>query len=212
MRIGILGGSGDLGRGLALRWARTHVVRIGSRSAEKGAALASEFAELSGRPITGGENSEVVSASDLAVVSVPFDGLAALAETVSPPEGLIAVCPVVPMRREGKAFLYTPPPEGSAAALLQRLWPSARVVAGFHSLSAGKLAHVEETLDEFCFLCGADPDAVSTAASLAAEIECVQPVELGGLELAPMIESLTPLILTSARRLGRKHLGVKLVD
>lgn len=211
MRIGILGGGGDLGRGLAFRWSRGHEVRIGSRVPERGAALAAQLAAESGGRITGGDNTSALSDSDVAVLAVPFEGLAALAETLDPSPGLIAVCPVVPMRRDAGAFYYTPPPEGSAAALLQRLWGGARVVAGFHSLSAGKLAEPGAVLDEFCFLCGDDGPALAAAAGLAGEIEGVQAVALGGLRLAPMVESLTPLILTSARRLGRRHLGVKLV-
>jgi NADPH-dependent F420 reductase len=205
MRVGILGGTGDLGCGLALRLsAAGHEVILGSRSAARGQEAAARL----GRPLVrGAANAEAARAGDVVIVACPHEGHAALVADVAPLlAGKVVVDAVVPL---GAGLTYAPPPEGSCAHQAQRLAPDAKVVAAFHSVSARLLADVDRPLDQDVLLCGDDDTARAVVMDLVASVGA-RGVDAGGLRWAPTLEALAVLVINLNVRYGRRHLGVRI--
>lgn len=216
MRIAVLGGSGKLGQGLCVRWAGTgHQVMVGSRDQTKGQELARQYLELARArfghtvQIDGGSNLQAAEGAEVVVLAVPHPGLESLLEQVPRPGGLI-ICPVVPMKRASGGFLHDPGPDGSAAARVARAWGANGLVAAMHTLPAAKLASELPDLEQDALLAADDQQSASVCAALISELG-VRVLMAGGLAVAPVLESLTPMILNVAR-LGRLHdLGLKLI-
>ncbi|MEQ9714675.1 MAG: NADPH-dependent F420 reductase [Candidatus Asgardarchaeia archaeon] len=218
MRIGIIGGTGDLGRGLSLRWAKNHTIFIGSRFKEKAERIADEYNKIAKDyykmdvEIVGLENKKAVEKSELVVLSIPAEFIKTIVESFKAElSGKIIISPIVPMRKEGNNFIYIPPPEGSAALLLRKIVPeTTKIVAAFHNLSAIKLAELGRKLDYDVVMCG-DTEAKSVVSELIKEIENLRPLDGGPLENAYLIESLTPLLLNVAIRNKLKLPSIKFV-
>lgn len=140
--IGIVGGTGKLGAALAGRWAAAgHDVIVGSRDAANAVQVAAELAERFGKPVRGMTNRDAAAAADIVVLTVPFaaqaDRIAEIRDVVG---GKIVVDTTVPLVPP-KVMRVQMPPEGSAALRAQGLLgPDARLVSGFHSVAAHKLA------------------------------------------------------------------------
>ncbi|MCS7116013.1 MAG: NADPH-dependent F420 reductase [Nitrososphaerales archaeon] len=211
MKIAVLGGTGDLGRGLVTRWAKFHEVIVGSRSEEKGRSLADEYraiaekhfgAELKGS-IQGTENTKAAKASDVVVFTIPQEYLLEFLPTVKPfiDRQKILISPVVPMRRVDKYFIYTPyligePPRPlSAGEAISSILETDRVVSAFHSIPARKLAQLELTLDYDVPLAGDDKDAVQVVSDLIKQIPNLKPLYAGPLSTSSLLESITPFLL-----------------
>jgi NADPH-dependent F420 reductase len=183
--IGIVGGTGDFGQGLAERLRRLgEEVELGSRSPHD------EFVS----------NRECAEDSDVVFLSVPPEGLAEMcANLASNLEGKIVVSVASPVVfRDGKAGAE--PGELSLAELGGRAAPGARMVAGFHTVSAKALARVEEPLDEDIILCGDDEEAKAAVAALAERLVDGRAVDAGRLEVARWLEPLTAVLLNVNRR------------
>jgi NADPH-dependent F420 reductase len=204
-RIGILGGTGDLGHGLAIRFcAAGHDVIIGSRSPERGAEVARRLQLHNAR---GAGNADAAREAEIAVVACPHEGHAVLVgELAGELAGKIVVDATVPL---GHGFTFTPPPAGSAAAETQALVPGARVVAAFHTLSARLLADVSRPLDQDVLVCGDDADARSRVIDLVSSIGA-RGIDAGGLAQAATIEALAVLVIGLNVRYKRRHLGIKI--
>lgn len=206
--VAILGGTGDLGRGLAARLGGAGVeVIIGSRDA----ARANDVAVRLGLPsVRGASNTDAVSASGAAgivVLAIPFEGHAAFVEGLAGPlSGKIVVDATVPL---GPGFTFVPPARGSAAAETQSLAPGARVVAAFHTLSAHLLADLRRPLDQDVLVCGDDPDARARVLELAAAIGA-RGVDAGGLAAAATIEGMAVILIGLNVRYKRRHLGIRI--
>src|SRR5690606_27864400 len=144
LRVGILGGTGDQGRGLAYRLARAgHPVLVGSRNAVRGEAVATDLSTMPGvaAPVTGGENRWAAEGADLVIVAVPGDGPAAtLADLRGPLAGKVVVDGVNPLGFDARGPYAVSAPEGSAAEQAAALLPDSRVCAAFHHVSAVLLA------------------------------------------------------------------------
>lgn len=212
-RIGFIGGTGPLGKGLAARWARAGIVTaIGSRQAERGRQVAEEIAALAGpgaAEIVGGSNLEVVDGAQVVLVTVPFDGLdEALAPLAGKLAERIVVSAVNPLAFDAAGPHPVPVAEGSAAAAVVARLPGARVVGAFHSLSARTLARVEQPMDDDVPVVGDDEQAVQVVLELAARLEGVRPLVAGPLRLAGPVEDLTTVLLALNRRY-RAHAGVR---
>ena len=220
MRIALLGGTGDIGEGLALRWGfhTDHELLIGSRDPEKARAKAEEYeTELSSRgvdrTVKGFANEMAADRARVVILAVPpyhvADTVATVADGLD--EGDVLVTPAAGMKRDDEGFHYHPPGAGSVTALVADAAPEGVAVVGaFHSLPAGRLADLDAELGIDTLLLADDDDAKETVRMLAAEIEGLRPLDAGGLANAPEVESLTPLLINVAQRNQGLHaLGVR---
>lgn len=169
MRIAILGGTGDIGEGLALRWAyhTSHDVVIGSRDAQRARSKADEYeTELSSRgeerTISAAANVEAAADADVVVAAVPAYHLVDTIEQVS--DGLdaetVLVSPAVGMQRDESGMHYNRPGAGSVTALAAEAAPEdVPVVGAFHNLAADELANLDIELSLDAILIGDDEDA-----------------------------------------------------
>ncbi|NVI33723.1 NADPH-dependent F420 reductase, partial [Streptomyces sp. CAI-17] len=132
--VGVLGGTGDQGRGLAYRLAQAgQRVIIGSRAAERAQAAAAEL----GHGVEGADNAECARRSDIVIVAVPWDGHAKTLEGLREElAGKLVVDCVNPLGFDKKGAYALTPEEGSAAEQAAALLPDSRVTAAFHHLSA----------------------------------------------------------------------------
>ncbi|QSG15522.1 NADPH-dependent F420 reductase [Halapricum desulfuricans] len=219
MQIAILGGTGDVGEGLALRWGydTDHEVIVGSRDTERAREAASSYeSKLAehGRDVTieGAKNPEAAAGADAVVAAVPAyhltDTIKAVADKL---DDAVLVTPAVGMQRDEDGFHYNPPSAGSVTALAAGAAPEDTTVVGaFHNLAAGRLADLDDDLEIDTLLVGDDDDAKATVADLADDIEGLRPLDAGGLANAPEIEGITPLLINVAQHNDGLHdLGVR---
>jgi NADPH-dependent F420 reductase len=221
MEIALLGGTGDIGEGLALRFAyhTDHDVLVGSRTAEKAEAKADEYeTELDARgvetTIAAGTNAEVAAAADVVVVAVPpyhvTDTIEAVADGLD--EGDILVSPATGMDRDADGFHYAPPPAGSVTEHAASAVPEGvELVGAFHNLAAGRLANLDAALGIDTFVLGDDADAKDLVTRLAEDIDGLRVLDAGAIANAAEVESLTPLLINVAsNNEGMHDLGLEL--
>jgi NADPH-dependent F420 reductase len=210
MRVGILGGTGPQGRGLARRLAAAgHDVVIGSRSAERAERVAAEYlgAENSGR-IIGASNSDAATA-ELVIVTVPYDGHAELLSSLSHQlNGKIVVDCVNPLGFDSRGPYPLRVTAGSAAQEAEQLLPESTVIAAFHHVSAVLLDDptVESFTDDVLVL-GEDRDAVAVVCDLATAIPGARGIYAGRLRNAGQVEALTANLIAINRRY-KTHAGI----
>lgn len=227
MKIAVIGGTGNIGKGMVLRLALQNLMEkgvkneviIGSRSGEAAEEAAREALEelenygfdISRIVITGANNLEAAKAAELIVLTIRFEHVFPLLEEIKDAvAGKILVCPVVPMVKEGDFFEYRPPVEGSAAlAICARVPESTKVVAGFHNISARKLRDVVKCKAVHdTVICCDDAEAKKVVFELSKNMGCLKPLDGGPLRNANTIESLTPLLINLAKLNNLKDLGV----
>ncbi|GAA1897745.1 NADPH-dependent F420 reductase [Streptomyces sodiiphilus] len=208
--VGVLGGTGDQGRGLAYRLARAgQRVIIGSRAAERARAAAAEL----GHGVEGADNAECARRSDVVIVAVPWDGheqtLRSLRDELT---GKLVVDCVNPLGFDKKGAYAVVPEEGSAAEQAAALLPGSRVTAAFHHLSAVLLQDPEtERIETDVMVLGevrADCEIVQALASL---IPGMRGVFAGRLRNAHQVESLVANLISVNRRY-KAHAGIRLTD
>ena len=220
MRIALLGGTGDIGEGLALRWAyhTDHEVVIGSRDPEKARAKAEGYeTELSSRgvdrKINGFENAMAADRARVVVLAVPAYHVTDTVETVADAldDETVLVTPATGMKRDDDGFHYNRPGAGSVTQLVANAAPeTVPVVCAFHNLAAGRLADLDADLGIDTLLVGDDPDAKDLVSLLADDIDGLRPLDAGGLTNAAEVESLTPLLINVAMHNDGLHdLGVR---
>jgi len=213
--IGILGGTGDQGRGLARRFALAgHQVIIGSRSSERAAAAAQEI----GHGVQGLANADAARSASVIIAAVPWEGhsdlLSALAGELA---GKIVVDCVNPLgfdQRGAYALSVSEggPAEGSAAQQAAALLPGSRVVAAFHHVSAVLLLDPEvDTIDLDVLVLGDDREATDLVQALAARIPGVRGIYAGRLRNCGQIEALTANLVSINRRY-KAHAGLRVTD
>ena len=214
MKIGIIGGTGDIGEGLAHRLSQNHEIYIGSRDKDK-ACETSEcmIKSLSERGIKaycqGVTNQKAVDMGELVVVSVNYRHLESTISSLTGFEDKIVITPVNPIGKTDH-FFYDPPEEGSAALALKKMLPdSARIVGAFNNISAQKWKKLDEILDYSVAVCGDDPDAKKVVMKLVEEVSELTAYDAGPLESSSIIESITPLILNIAKYNDMKDVGIK---
>lgn len=204
--IGILGGTGPHGRGIALRLREAgHDVLVGSRDAQRAAEVVAELppARAAGAgTLTGVANADAAARGDVIIVTTPWDGFAGLAADVGPAlAGKVVVSCANPLRFEGGGPVPVRLDEdGSAAELLQRLCPDARVVSGFQNVSAVKLGDLDVALEGDVLLCGDDQDAVAATGELVDAIDGLRALNAGPLRLSGIAEDLTVLLISMNKR------------
>ncbi|HXV45481.1 MAG TPA: NADPH-dependent F420 reductase [Nitrososphaera sp.] len=223
MRIGIVGGTGGMGEGFALRWCKKHHVIVGSRDAQKAREAAENYSNAAKQAygsiagsITGDENIALGRDVDVLILSIPYefidDTCGRLAGKIR--DDCVVVSPIVPMMRTDAGFVYIPLEQGkkqAAEMVADRLPPRNRVVSAFHTISEVKLKNVGQGLDADTFICGDDQNAVGKLTELVSEIAGLRPIYLGPLALTYQAEILTPMLLNAAKRNKMKNPGVKLV-
>lgn len=218
MRIAILGGTGNIGRGLALRWGFEHEIIIGSRVGSKAERAAEEYAQTlsavtsSACQIKGAVNAEAVTVADIVVIAVPYRAMKELVDAIRPVlDDQIVISLVVPMERSNSYLRYTAPPDGSAAMELRNLLPdTVKVIAAFHNLPGKKLRKINMRLPGDVVVCG-DEGARGVVSALVEEIDGLRVLDGGGLEDAAMVESLTPFLINIAMRNNLSELGIRFV-
>ncbi|MFC9225642.1 NADPH-dependent F420 reductase [Streptomyces hygroscopicus] len=213
LTVGVLGGTGDQGRGLAYRLARAgQKVIIGSRAAERAQTAARELggAQLG---VEGADNAECARRSDVVIVAVPWDGHAKTLESLREElSGKLVIDCVNPLGFDKKGAYALKPEEGSAAEQAAALLPDSRVTAAFHHLSAVLLQNPEvEQIDTDVMVLGesrADTDLVQ---ALAARIPGMRGVYAGRLRNAHQVESLVANLISVNRRY-KAHAGLRVTD
>jgi 8-hydroxy-5-deazaflavin:NADPH oxidoreductase len=206
-RIAFLGGTGEEGLGLALRFALAgEDVIIGSRQLERAhEAAASLRATLraagSQASVEGLDNRSAVGATDIVAFTFPFKAVESLvAELHSVLDGKTILDVVNPLSLRGGVFHSIPVAQGSAGQLIQHLLPNAKVVSGFKNLSAKELLDLQHTLRGDVLLCGDHPDATQFFSSLVGRITALRAVDAGSLVNAGHLEGITTLLLNLNRR------------
>jgi NADPH-dependent F420 reductase len=214
--IAILGGTGPAGTGLALRWARAgETIIIGSRDAQRAQQTAATVKEKAGNQsnITGMENSAACAAANLLMLTVPFEGQAALLKQLKPAitEGSILIDATVPLAASvgGRASRTLGVWQGSAAQQAAELVPKGvSVVAAFHNVSAD-LLNGDDPLDCDVIVCSDDPGAAQLTRTLAAKIPGVRAIDGGKLENTRIVEQITALLIgLNIRHKG--HAGIRI--
>lgn len=216
-RIALIGGTGDLGYGLALRWARAGVpIVIGSRDAGR-AREAAERVRLGTETnvaVEGCENAEAAAKSSIVVVSVPFPAQAAILKSIKGSlKNAILVDTTVPLAATvgGKPTRLVGVWEGSAAEQARGLVPpEVPVVAAFHNLSAEALQDLAHPLDCDILVCGDDTAAKDRVFPLVKLIPGLRPLDAGPLEMARIVESVTALLISLNRRYKSGHAGLRI--
>ncbi|MFJ1911940.1 NADPH-dependent F420 reductase [Streptomyces sp. NPDC088147] len=208
--VGVLGGTGDQGRGLAYRLARAgQKVIIGSRVAERAETAAAEL----GNGVEGLANAECARRSDVVIIAVPWEGHAKTLESLKEElTGKLVVDCVNPLGFDKRGAYALKPEEGSAAEQAAALLPDSRVTAAFHHLSAVLLQDpAVERIETDVMVLGevrADTDLVQ---ALAARIPGMRGVFAGRLRNAHQVESLVAN-LVSANRRYKAHAGLRVTD
>jgi NADPH-dependent F420 reductase len=200
--ITILGGTGPAGMGLALRWARAgETIVIGSRSVERAQEAAAKIREKAGAAarVTGEENAIACAAGDLLVLTVPFEGQAALLKQLKPAfrANSILIDATVPLASSigGRASRTLGVWQGSAAQQAAELVPrGVTVVGAFHNVSA-EVMNGDNPIECDVLVCSDDPEATKTVIALAAKIPGVRALDGGKLENARLVEQITALLI-----------------
>ncbi len=216
MKLGILGGTGNMGRGLALRWALKHDVLIGSRSLDKACDAASEqesrargfYQDQMQGSINGALNCTAAKESEIIVVTLPPSGLI---QTVTEAAKFlrrdqIVVSTVVSMNKNKGLFSYVPLPMRqmkkylgkSAAEIIQSIVKPLPVVSAFQTVPAAYLENVDSIMNIDVLVAGDDKNAITCVSNLIMDIANLRPLRVGALANSTFLESLTPLLLNVA--------------
>ncbi|AFZ73201.1 NADPH-dependent F420 reductase [Natronobacterium gregoryi] len=209
MRIALLGGTGDIGEGLALRFGRDtdHEILIGSRDPEKARDAVESYGKALERQRTeanvkGFANEMAADRADVAVLAVPPYHVGDTVETVADnlDADTILVSPAVGMQGDEDGLHYHPPGVGSVTELVaQRAPDEVPVIGAFHNLAAGKLTDLEVEFDLDTLVVGDDEDAKKLVRDLANEIEGLRALDAGPLANSAEVESVTPLVINIAK-------------
>jgi NADPH-dependent F420 reductase len=214
--IAVIGGTGPAGMGLALRWARAgETIIIGSRDEQRAqqAADAIQRRVGDGANVSGMENSAACAAADILMLTVPFEGQAALLKKLKPSitPGSILIDATVPLASGigGRASRTLGVWQGSAAEQAAELVPQeVSVVAAFHNVSA-ELLGGDASLDCDVIVCSDDPDAAQLTRELAVKIPGVRALDGGKLENARIVEQITALLIGLNIR-NKGHAGIRI--
>ena len=210
--LAILGGTGDLGWGLAVRWLKAgYDIVIGSRAAEKAEDAAKKLTEygFSGT-VRGLENAEGAAAADIVVLTVPFANHQIMLETVKDAvQGKIFIDVTVPLVPP-KVSRVQLPPEGAAAKISQEfLGEEVRVVSAFQNVAADHLAHVEHDIDCDVLVCGNDKAARETVLELV-EVAGMKGWHAGPIDNSAVAEALTSVLIFMNRSYKIDGAGIRI--
>lgn len=208
--IGVLGGTGEQGKGLATRFAAAGLsVIIGSRTVDRASDVAREIGET----VRGMSNEDTALSSDIVIVAVPWDGHRELLEKmVSQLSGKIVVDCVNPLGFDKGGAFALRVPEGSAAEQAQAVLSDSTVVAAFHHISAKLLLDPEvSTIEGDVLVVGDEREATDLVQELAGKIPGMRGVYAGKLRNAGQVEAFTANLISMNRRY-KGHAGVHITD
>jgi NADPH-dependent F420 reductase len=216
--VAIVGASGALGFGLALRLGRAGVpVVIGSREQTRAVEAAGRAREaVPGGGFTGAENAEAVAAVDTVILSVPFrnqsETLKNVREAFKP--GALLIDATVPLAAavSGRATRMLGVWQGSAAQAAAEMAPDGvKVVSALHTVSAASLAELDHPLDQDVLLCGDSREDKARVAALIERAQGLRCVDCGRLEMARVTESLTAMMISINARY-KAHAGIRVTS
>ena len=216
MKIGILGGTGNMGRGLAIRLALKHDIFIGSRSLDKAQRIAKERQDVARGfyqdqiqgSFQGVLNSTAVNKADVVIVSLPSKSivptLTELKEYLNPKQTIVSN--VVPMVKKDRLFRYSPLSNEekcqysgkSAAEVIQEIVEPIPVVCAFQTVPAAYLNNCDSILNIDVLIASNNDDAIALASKLILDIPNLRPLNVGPLDNSRFIEALTPLLLNAS--------------
>ncbi|MGZ4165217.1 MAG: NADPH-dependent F420 reductase [Solirubrobacteraceae bacterium] len=212
----IVGGTGALGFGLAVRLGRAGVpVMIGSRDAGRAReATERAAAQVPGAQFSGAENSEAVQGAEIVVLSVPFrsqsETLTNLKNALTPEQLVVDATVPLAAAVSGKATRTLGVWQGSAAQQAQEMVPEGvRVVSAFHSVSAALLTDLDHELDEDVLIAGDRKADKARLIELVDRIDGLRAVDCGPLEMARILEQTTPLLISINVR-NKTRAGIKI--
>ena len=214
--VSIIGASGALGFGLAVRWGRAGVpIVIGSRDAGRAADAARRAKDaVPHGTFSGAENAEAAAQTDVVVLSVPFRNQSETLTNLKGAlrDGQLLVDTTVPLAAavSGRATRTVGVWQGSAAQQAAEMAPvGVRVVSALHTVSATLLTDLGHPLDEDVLVCGDRRDDRQAVVDLVERIDGLRGVHAGALEMARIVESLTPLLISINVR-HKTHAGIKI--
>ena len=223
MKVGIIGGTGGMGKGFAIRWCKDHNVVIGSRDAERASTSAQEYTglakeaygEINGN-ITGTDNVSVSKEADVLVLSIPYENIDSICSELLPQisDNCVVVSPIVPMTKTDTGFECVAIKENkpfSHQTVEKHMKNKTKLVSAFHVISEKKLINPTLKLDYDIFVAGDNKDSVEVVNGLINEIEGLRPIYLGPGALAYLVEMSTPLLLNAMIRNKLKNPGIKII-
>ena len=215
MKIGIVGGTGDIGEGMAMRLSPLFDVIVGSREEDKAEATCTMGRELLNKrgtacSLTGVSNQDAIDAADIVILAIPFKHLAG---TLGRP----------PRFRETRSWSARStrwrnriissscrPAEGSAALMIRRMLPKeARICSAFNTIAANKWKALDEELEYSVPVCSDDAEAKKEVMAIVNRVSRLKAFDAGPLSVSCMVESLTPLLLNIARYNKMKDVGIQ---
>ena len=219
MKIAILGGTGDQGFGLALRFAKNHDIIIGSRKKEKAEDASNRAKEIliskgiAYKNITGMDNKEASKEGDVIILSLPYQHtLSTLKDIKEDLTNKIVVSIGVPLATAigDKPTRVALPPQGSVAEMVQEYLKDSKVVSAFHNVCSKELEDIDHPVDCDILVCGDDVESKKVIMSLAEEIDGVRAIDCGKLELSRYIEQITPLLIGLNIKYKLKGSGIRI--
>ena len=211
--VAVIGGTGNEGPGLALRWAKSgrYQVIIGSRQQEKAERVAAELnARLGGDLIRGMVNPDAAAAADLAVLTVPYSAHAPTLESIRAGlTGKILVDVTVPLQPPKVSRAHIPPGGSATAEAQALLGDEVRVVAAFQNVGAAHLDDPDHPIECDVLVCGDDREAKAEAVALA-EAADMRGLDAGPLQNAVVVEGLTAVLIGINIRYKVKGTGIKI--
>jgi 8-hydroxy-5-deazaflavin:NADPH oxidoreductase len=200
VHVGILGGTGPAGRGVAVRLAEAGVrVTIGSRDAERARHVVGDvMARWPARSLAlEGADNGGAAAAELVVVATPWDSAVATVRSLREPlAGKVLVSMANALVKEGREMLALVPPRGSVAAAVQAGVPESLVAAAFHHLPASEMEDLESGLEADVLVCSDHPEATAATVELVERMRGLRPLDAGSLSQAAAIEAFTAVCIT----------------
>ncbi|MFZ0995961.1 MAG: NADPH-dependent F420 reductase [Candidatus Dormiibacterota bacterium] len=212
--VGLIGGTGPLGRGMAARLAAAGLtVRLGSRDLQRANEIAASVQAQVGPgrgTVVGASNLDAAGSGQLTLLTVPYEaGAPLLAQLGAELQGRVLISTAAPMEfRRGVPYPVRPE-AGSAALEAAQHCPGALVVAAFHTVSASTLERLESPLDEDVIVTSDDATAKDLVVGLVRTIAGLRPVDGGGLANSHFSEALTPFLIR-LNRIHRAETGIRI--
>lgn len=218
MKIGIIGGTGGQGLGIAIRFVQTgEEVIIGSRTIEKAEAAVNRIKELLEEKeiskLKAAENPDAARKADILILTVPLAAQkATLLSIKEEAAGKILMDATGPLESAigGSATRCIYLPEGAASERAQKLLPDTKIICAFNNISQGALMNFNESIDCDCLISGDDQESKITAAKLIEQIPGVRVIDCGPLERAQLIEKITPLLIGLNIKKTCKEAGIRI--
>jgi NADPH-dependent F420 reductase len=200
VHVGILGGTGPAGRGVAVRLAEAGIrVTLGSRDAERATRIAADvetrWPDLD-LALEGSDNAGAADA-DLVIVATPWDSVIATVRSLREPlTGKVVISMANARVKEGREMLALIPPRGSVAAAVQAALPASLVAAAFHHLPASEMENLESGLEADVLVCSDHREATLATMGLIELMPGLRPLDAGSLSQAAAIEAFTAVCIT----------------